>query len=275
MQNAPNWQLNFSRVPHLDLELLHASTITHDYPPHMHEEYSIGVVLRGTETTICRSSSHRACRGDVVLINAEQVHSNKSLATEYRVFKVRPKTLEGLVREAGGGSPDFPKLVVSDPLLFQALLYLHRKLEHNGSALEQESEFISTMALLLKRQTSGGLELLSSRVQREKSNIAAVRDYLWVNYAENVSLSRLAALTTLSPFHMLRVFHNRTGFPPHEFQTQVRIAHARRLIRRGMPLSQTAVETGFFDQSHLARNFKRIVGVTPRQYFRHQGPLEG
>jgi AraC-like DNA-binding protein len=72
----------------------------------------------------------------------------------------------------------------------------------------------------------------------------------------------------LSPFHLLRVFRNRAGFPPHEYQTQVRIAHARRLIRAGVPLSQTAVETGFFDQSHLSRNFKRIVGVTPRQYFR-------
>jgi AraC-like DNA-binding protein len=80
-------------------------------------------------------------------------------------------------------------------------------------------------------------------------------------------LTQLTSLTNLSPFYLLRVFHNRAGFPPHEYQTQVRIAHARKLIRNGTSLSQAALETGFFDQSHLSRNFKRIVGVTPRQYF--------
>lgn len=260
-------------MPHLDLELLHASNITHDYPAHMHEEYSIAVILRGTEDTICRGSSHRARRGDVLLINAEEVHSNKSLASEYRLFKVWPKTLSGM-GESGKDAPYFSKLVISDPSLFRALLNLHLKLEQNGSALEQESEFISTMALLLERHADGGYDFQRPRIRKEEATVQLVRDYLWAHYSENVSLSQLTALTNLSPFYLLRVFHHRAGFPPHEFQTQVRIAHARRLIRSGMPLSQTAVETGFFDQSHLSRNFKRIVGVTPRQYFRGQGTLQ-
>jgi AraC-like DNA-binding protein len=70
----------------------------------------------------------------------------------------------------------------------------------------------------------------------------------------------------MSPFYLLRVFHNAVGVPPHEYQTQVRIAQARKLIRKGMSISQVALTTGFFDQSHLYRNFKRIVGVTPGQY---------
>jgi AraC-like DNA-binding protein len=40
--------------------------------------------------------------------------------------------------------------------------------------------------------------------------------------------TQLTSLTNLSPFYLLRVFHNRAGFPPHEYQTQVRIAHARK-----------------------------------------------
>lgn len=271
MQNAPHWQLKFWRFPHLDdLELLHASGITHDYPRHMHEEYSIAVVLRGTENTICRGLSHKAHRGDLLLINAEEVHATRSRASEYRLFKVWPKTFASLARESVKSirrMPCFPKLVVNDPVLFRALLNLHLNLEQAGSALEQESEFISTVALLLKRQTGDHFEQ-TPNAGREEVHIQIVRDYLRAHYAENVSLSQLTALTNLSPFHLLRVFHNRAGFPPHEYQTQVRIAHARRLIRSGMPLSQAAVETGFFDQSHLSRNFKRIVGVTPRQYFR-------
>ncbi|MEP6742322.1 MAG: AraC family transcriptional regulator [bacterium] len=259
-------------MPHLDnLELLHASRVTHDYPRHMHEEYSIAAILQGTEFTTCRGTTHKARAGDLLLINAEEVHANKSIGSEYRLIKVRPKTLERVAQQLGASnfsSPFFAKLVVSDPYLYRRLLRLHLKLEQNTSALEQESEFVSTMSLLLTRQNKNcRASQTAVKVGREDSQVNLVRDYLKSHYAENVSLSQLTSLTNLSPFYLLRVFHNRAGLPPHEYQTQVRIAHARKLIRNGTSLSQAALETGFFDQSHLTRNFKRIVGVTPRQYF--------
>ena len=104
-------------------------------------------------------------------------------------------------------------------------------------------------------------------IGREPGYVKLVRDYLKTHYAENVSLAQLTAITNLSPFYLLRVFGNQVGCPPHEYQTQVRIAHARKLIRKGNPISAVALETGFFDQSHFSRNFKRIVGVPPGQYY--------
>lgn len=269
MQSTQNWQLKFWRLPHVDdVELLHASHITHEYPPHMHEEYSVAMVLQGTETTICDGVSHEAHRGSLVLMNAERVHANKSNLSEYRVFKLWPAAFARMMGERKL-VPNFPNVVVNDPPLFRALLKLHTNLEQNGSALEQETQFVSTMALLLERQSENHFRLeTKSKSRHEDTKIRIIREYLRDHYAENVPLSQLTSLTDLSPFYLLRVFHTQAGFPPHEYQTQVRIAHARRLIREGTPLSQTAVETGFFDQSHLSRNFKRIVGVTPRQYFR-------
>ncbi|HKP39243.1 MAG TPA: AraC family transcriptional regulator [Pyrinomonadaceae bacterium] len=264
MQTSQNWQLKFWRLPHLDdVELLHAAHVTHDYPAHMHEEYSIALVLEGTEETICNGKSHKARRGDLLFVNAEQVHASRSADSEYRAFKIWPDALARITGKSN--TTHFPHLVVNDSTLFRALLSLHRDLEQNGSALEQESRFVSTMAFLLERQGQFGPD---TRSKNEDCTVRVVRDYLRDHYAENVSLSQLTSLTNLSPFYLLRVFRNRAGFPPHEYQTQVRIAHARRLIRTGTPLSQAAIETGFFDQSHLSRNFKRIVGVTPRQYFR-------
>jgi AraC-like DNA-binding protein len=272
MQTQSNWQLKFWRLPHLaDVELLHASHVTHEYPAHMHEEYSIAVVLRGVEDTICNGSSHKARRGDLLFVNAEHVHANKSLDSEYRLFKVWPDELARIAAESNldRHAPHFPNLVANDPRLFRALLDLHVNLERSGSALEQESQFVWTMALVLERHSDNHFSSgTASKKKREDVKIRMVRDYLRDHYADNVSLSQLTSLTNLSPFYLLRVFHSRAGFPPHEYQTQVRIAHARRLIREGTPLSQAAIETGFFDQSHLSRNFKRIVGVTPRQYFR-------
>jgi AraC-like DNA-binding protein len=268
-----DWQLKFWRLPHLDdLELLHAARVTHDYPRHMHEEYSIAAILHGTEITNCRGLNQTARPGDLLLINAEEVHSNQSVGSEYRLIKVRAETLQRIARDLGGQlastAPYFPALVVKDPPLFRRFVNLHRQLEQNNSTLEQESAFLSTMTLLLAR-TNKGYRARSVAAQGKGENVYVrrIRDYLRSHYAENVSLTQLTSLTNLSPFHLLRVFHSSAGFPPHEYQTQVRIAHARKLIRNGTPLSQTALDTGFFDQSHLSRNFKRIVGVTPRQYF--------
>jgi AraC-like DNA-binding protein len=193
------------------------------------------------------------------------------------LIKVSPGTLDRIARELGGHTSEvsyFPKLVVSDLVVSRRLLSLHLKLEQNISALEQESEFISTIGLLLTRQNKNySAHQRRARTGREDRYVGLVRDYLKSHYAENVSLSQLTSLTNLSSFYLLRVFHNSAGFPPHEYQTQVRIAHARKLIRNGTSLSEAALETGFFDQSHLSRNFKRIVGVTPRQYFDNKTQL--
>jgi AraC-like DNA-binding protein len=79
-------------------------------------------------------------------------------------------------------------------------------------------------------------------------------------------LTQLASFAKLSRFHLLRLFRTQMGVPPHEYQTQVRITHARKLLRKGYSILETAFETGFFDQSHFSRNFKRITGRTPGQY---------
>jgi AraC-like DNA-binding protein len=146
------------------------------------------------------------------------------------------------------------------------LLHLHLNLEKNTSALEQQSQFLSTLEPLIRSKEECDF---SPPEKKELQRVDFIRDYLKSHYAENVSLAQLTSITNLNPFHLLRIFRNKVGVPPHEYQTQLRIAHARKLIRYGKSISEAAQETGFFDQSHLSRNFKRIVGVTPGHYSSH------
>lgn len=85
---------------------------------------------------------------------------------------------------------------------------------------------------------------------------------------EKISLSDLAAEFDLSPFHFARVFKRETGFPPHEYQLQLRVARAQELLRSkpGRTIAEIACELGFADESHFRRHFRRIVGTTPSQY---------
>src|SRR5215213_2905781 len=263
-----NSHWKFWRVQHLDgLELLCGSNITHEYPPHVHEEYCVLLMLKGVEVTDCRGASHIAFPGDLGLMNPDEAHSSRSVGAEYRIIRIRPNLFNRIVFESAGrdlGTPHFNRLVVDDALTFRLLLNLHLKLEQNISSLEQESEFVSAMGLLVRRQIENHSTLLPPG--KEPRHVKTIRNYLKSHYAENVSLSRLTSITNLSPYYLLRVFHHQVGFPPHEYQTQVRIAHARKLLLEGKPISHVALETGFYDQSHLSRNFKRIVGMTPGQF---------
>lgn len=250
-----------------NLELLKVSVTKYHYPRHIHSEHSIVLMLRGVETTTCRGTTHKAYPGDLLLINAEEVHSSDSVNTGYRAIKINQETLNRVLSQMIGRNlkePYFPELIVNDPTMFRLLLKLHLKLEQNISPCERESEFLSTIGLLLARQNKNHPTF--EHVRKEHRYITLVREYLKSHYAENVTLAELTSITNLSPFYLLRVFHSEVGVPPHEYQTQLRIAHARKLLRKGMPISQAALATGFFDQSHLSRNFKRIVGVTPGHY---------
>ncbi|HYD66940.1 helix-turn-helix transcriptional regulator [Azospirillum sp.] len=63
-----------------------------------------------------------------------------------------------------------------------------------------------------------------------------------------------------------RQFKRRHGMPPHAFWLLQRLNDARRLLRAGEPIAAVAAETGFADQSHLGRCFRRAFGVTPGRY---------
>jgi transcriptional regulator GlxA family with amidase domain len=102
--------------------------------------------------------------------------------------------------------------------------------------------------------------------QREHVAIVRVKDWIDANYEQNVSIQFLAGLAGLSPYYLVRAFHKEIGIPPHKYQTVVRINRARKLLSLGIAISEVAVRTGFCDQSHLNRCFKKTLGVTPGKY---------
>jgi AraC-like DNA-binding protein len=82
----------------------------------------------------------------------------------------------------------------------------------------------------------------------------------------DVLYARYQQHTYLGPFYFARVFQQAVGLPPYTYLVQRRVEKARQLIRNKLPLTQGALSVGFYDQSHLNRNFKNFLGVTPTQY---------
>jgi AraC family transcriptional regulator len=95
----------------------------------------------------------------------------------------------------------------------------------------------------------------------------AVRDYIHEHLKENISLDDLAGSIGLSRYHFARRFRQSTGATPHEFVLQQRVERAETLLHRtNTPLLDIASICGFADQSHMTREFRKRVGVTPGRY---------
>ena len=100
--------------------------------------------------------------------------------------------------------------------------------------------------------------------------VGRARTTLERNFAEPTSLGRLGRDAGVSAFAMLRMFRAQVGVSPKEYQTDLRVAEAKRLLRAGLSPARAAAAAGFCDQTHLARHFRRHVGMTPGQYVRAQ-----
>jgi transcriptional regulator of acetoin/glycerol metabolism len=94
-----------------------------------------------------------------------------------------------------------------------------------------------------------------------------VQTYVKEHLAERVSIEQLAAVAGLSVFHFARAFKHTQGTTPHDYLVDRRIAHACSLLREtDTPLSEIALASGFADQSHFARQFKKRVGIPPKLF---------
>lgn len=101
---------------------------------------------------------------------------------------------------------------------------------------------------------------------KHSSSISRALHFMEQNFVEPVSLSQLAAIANLTLFRFAAVFRKEVGMPPYRYLSYLRVEQAKTLLEQGVPAAVAAAETGFFDQSHMYRHFKRICGVTPSQY---------
>ncbi|MGE5549385.1 MAG: AraC family ligand binding domain-containing protein [Bacteroidota bacterium] len=253
-----------------ELELLRAQYVTHAFAPHIHEGYAIGVIEAGAEGFLYRGAYHVAPAGTMVALNPGERHTGEAAARSgwtYRMLYPEARLLQQAAAEVAGRSramPFFGRCVIRDELVAQWLLNLHAALEEGVSVLERESRLLWVLAHLVSRHADDRPSPPALRPERE--SVRRAREYIEQCYAGNILLEDLARAANHSPFHLLRVFRREVGLPPHAYLTLVRVRQAKRLLAEGRPILEVAAQTGFSDQSHLTRHFKRLVGVTPGQF---------
>ncbi|MEP0914453.1 AraC family transcriptional regulator [Leptolyngbya sp. GB1-A1] len=241
-------------------------------PQHSHEEYQFGLSFNCQGEYHYRGVYHSIPVGSLSVIHSGEVHlpSDRTCLTSpahFQMMHIRPMWLQTIAAEMAekpAHPPFFPTTFLTDATLNHLFLGLQAAMEQKPSQLQQDVAVWEFLTYLVKHHAAE-----SPAVRPLKSVHAAVRlarDYLQAHYADNISLESLAAIVGLSRFHFCRVFRQEVGISPSVYQTQLRIAQAKKLLMQGFSIAMVAEMTGFYDQSHLGWHFKRQVGVTPGQY---------
>lgn len=218
-----------------------------------------------------RGHSYPCPRDSPVLLNpgelflAQHVPARDHGAVLISHLQVAPAVLQGAYEESGGrGELCLPIAPRNGPDLSLGLSVLERSLVGEPEPkLGLQEAFALWLDLLLRNAAPGEHR---PRTLHEQRAVRRTREILHARLDTELGLDELAAEVGLTKSYLVRAFKQALGIPPHEYQMQLRVAEARRLLSTGMPATEVAHRAGFYDQSHLTRWFKKVVGVTPGAY---------
>jgi len=156
------------------------------------------------------------------------------------------------------------------PELRSAMLSVDAELRVGGVAGSLLVESLANVLAvhLIRHITGPRRELVSADGALPSHKLRRVIEYIMENLEGSPTLEQMAAVVHLSPFHFARQFKAATGLAPHQYVIARRVERAQHLLRtdRELGLAEVAFRSGFANQSHFCFQFKRIVGITPRQF---------
>jgi AraC-like DNA-binding protein len=249
-----------------DVRLVTASFRTHRFVRNAHSEYAIAVVGRGAEVVRYRGADEHAGAGGLLLLDAEVIHAGRPAVPEgwdYRVFYVPA----GFLAEIAGRRPTFLAATPRDRGLAAQLVRVHRLLDESAVApLLACEQLYQVLALVLARHAACG----PARPFRASGPavIGTIQEYLSADIRRTPSLAELAELAGMGRFALLRAFRTVTGVTPHGYLLAARLRHAQQLLTAGHSVARAAADSGFYDQAHLHRHFRRAFAAAPGQFAR-------
>ncbi|MFM0736731.1 AraC family transcriptional regulator [Paraburkholderia xenovorans] len=251
-------------------DLVTAEYRDHEFAPHWHDAYTIPVITAGAEGYRYRGSNYVAETGGVPIINPGELHTG-SKAIEagwrYRVMYAPVNFIHELAGEIAGKPqplPWFEAGVIRDADLARRLAHAHRLLEAGDDPLAAEAAMLDALSTLLARYAQS--QSTPTRVAIDDTRVAIMKERLTGDLTAPVTLADIAEAAGLSPFHAARLFAQAAGMPPHAWRNQVRLQRALGPLRSGVPVTEVAAASGFTDQSHFTRHFRRMFGVPPGRW---------
>ncbi len=240
------------------------------YQPHIHNTFSIGAITAGTSSYFDGTINHQTRAGTVVLINPDTVHACNPIddqAWSYLMYYVDVVWLTNLQQElaiSDGHFYPFPQTITHNIAIYKGLNELYTTLSNpEYEILYKQLAAIDFFSLLQQQITPVAI---TDKLPLPHDKLQQVADYISAHCTESLYLDDLCEQVKLSPYYLIRSFKKYYGITPHDYLINRRIQYGQNLLRQGSNIIDAAMASGFSDQAHFQRTFKKLLSATPKQY---------
>jgi AraC family transcriptional regulator len=231
----------------------------------------VGDISRAERTVDGHLYRHSIRAGEIIIIPADvgckTIWEGESefilVGLNYRLF---PHIIDDSSKAARTRS--IPQIAIVDPLILQMGLALYKVLETNTySRLYVDSIATALLVHLRQYYSSEVISIAEYCDGLAKRKLERVIDYIDANLDRDLGLQELANIVCMSPRYFAELFKKSTGLTPHQYIIALRVDRAKKLLlQEKLSIADIAYTVGFANQSHLNLHFKRLVGVTPKQF---------
>ncbi|MBA2939465.1 AraC family transcriptional regulator [Paenibacillus sp. CGMCC 1.16610] len=245
------------------IKALSASMTDFKYKKHAHQEYAIGVTLRGIQEYHLDGSLQLSHQNGVMLFNPEQTHdgmAHDKTGLDYVMLYFEPQLL--LDASEKKEILRFSAPIVYDVQLKQRVLSLSQAiLSEKDEALCSEL-FVNLAESLV--QTN-----FSTNVKKDNQLIRKAREMLHANLEHVLKLDEISSELQLSKFQFIRLFKAHMGISPYQYFLNAKIERAKCIIEKNKDIYSAVAACGFVDLTHLNKHFKSVYGTTAFEYISH------
>ena len=246
------------------------------------------VVAQGAKQISLGDESHIYDRGRFLLNSvALPAAGQVVVATPARpclwvMIELDPALVESVIVEAGRSSASCkPQHAMEASFLDQPLLDATVRLAQLLQS-PQDFDFLAPLALreiiyrLLRSDQSARLHQIASHGAKSQRVVRAI-EWLRQNFDQPLSIQKLARQSNMSVSALHHHFKTVTSMSPLQFQKQMRLQEAKRLMMSGdLDAAGAGLKVGYEDASYFSRDYRRFFGLPPRQHLaRLRGDAEG
>ncbi|WP_435164311.1 AraC family ligand binding domain-containing protein [Paenibacillus glycanilyticus] len=243
---------------------LSATMTEFKYKKHAHQEYAIGVTLRGIQRYNLDGSLQLSHKNGIMLFHPEQTHdgmAHDETGLDYVMLYIEPQLLLEVMEKK-------EILRFSNPIVYDRELE-HRVLNLTNAILGEKDEALCSELLLAltDRLADSGLSQYGSRT--DHALIRRAKDRIHDNLDHVLKLDEICMELGLSKYQLIRLFKAHTGISPYQYFLNSKIERAKQLIESSKDIYSAVAACGFVDLTHLNKHFKSVYGTTAFDYISH------
>lgn len=235
------------------------------FEPHRHDTYALGVTMAGIQTFRYRGEARFSPPGNVIVLHPDEMHDGGAGTQDgltYRMIYIPPERFLPTTVERGRALPFVATPVVDDPRLAMLLLEAMGSMDETIEPLKLD-ELVEEIATALLDH-AGAPDARMGRLAGPE--VLRACEFLRENLSRQVASAELEEVTGLDRFALCRQFRQLLGTSPHRYLVMRRLERAKGLITAGESIAEAAFASGFADQAHLNRHFKKALGMTPGRF---------